>query len=192
MEWIIKQSPCPLGLCILLLLSVWPQARLGVRRVIWCVWIWAKWLIQGHTSSMYISKLGRHLFIIFLFLTLGSIFDSMRSLSAPEPKPDAVGPYHLSDATFPRRITSPALFKIYHRGNSGCSCVDVDGSHVALDVGGCWLFQKREVGHEFHLIRTMCVCQVEIGWMYMSACNAMFARRTWGKTLGNWRLLFLV
>lgn len=86
---------------------------------------------------MYISELGWHLFIIFLFLTLGRVFDSVSSLSAPEPESDAVCPNHLSDATVPRRITSPALFKIHLRGNSGCSCVDVDGSHVAVGVSGC-------------------------------------------------------
>ena len=146
MEWIIRQSLRPwVSVCFYYCLCDHRQV-LVFGESSKCVWIWAKWLTQGHTTRVYISELGSHLFIIFLSLTLGSILDSMWSLSAQELGSDAMCPNHVSDATFPKRITSPALFKIYLRGNSGCSCVDVDGSHVAGDVGGCWFLQKRGLG----------------------------------------------
>lgn len=112
-------------------------------RVIWCVWIWANWLTHSHIARVCISDLGRHLFhlfIIFLFLTLGSLFDSMWSLSLQKPELDTVYPNRLFNTTFPRRITSPASFRLYH---VNCWSMDVHGSYVA--IGGCWLIQKTVV-----------------------------------------------
>ena len=162
----------------------------------WClesfgvIWIWAKWLTQGHTARVYISELGRHLFIIFLFLTLGSIFDSVWSLSPQESESETVCPNHLFDATYPRRMISPALFRIYHCGNSGCSCcVNVGGSPCSSGWMGAGSSKIEGQGSEFQLIRTICICQVGvIGWVSMSACNIVLPRLTWGKSLVNRRL----
>lgn len=66
-------------------------------------------------------------------MILGSLFES--SLSPQEPESEAVWPVHLLDTTFPRRITSPASFRICHRGNRGCSLVQTQTAPVWQWVG---------------------------------------------------------